>query len=541
MTNPAQRQRSSARADASAPTRAELLDWVERVAMLFHNDSGLPPITGRIFGWLMVCDPPEQSGAAIAAAIGASRASITTNVRVLTAAGLVRRLTRPGDRTAYYVIDEDAWEQVVTRRNAALAAFVEITADGIDLLGERRRTGKPRAICPRGPRVVRGRVRQRSPGPADATEPPMTTAIHTEQLTKRYGDTLALDALELSVREGEVYGYLGPNGAGKTTTIRLLLGLHRPSSGRAELLGEDPWRDPVEAHRRLAYVAGEPFLWPALTAGETLEFLARLHGGTDVGYRELLVERFQLDTRKKVRALSKGNRQKVQLVAALATRAPLLILDEPTSGLDPLMEVVFRESIEEARNAGRPCSSHPHAQRGRGAVRSRRHPSPRPARRSGHACPSCGTCSAQTVEVTFSDRAPELAPMAGVHVESAGPKRAALRGLRRDRTTARRARAPSGRDARPVASRRSRRSSCITTTAPMGASAADLARHRLSASRGAGRTAAVALAQARVPRLADPDDLVRVPVRRRRVHPAGRVSPRISDDLREDRVRARIR
>ena len=136
MTNPAQRQRSSARADASAPTRAELLDWVERVAMLFHNDSGLPPITGRIFGWLMVCDPPEQSGAAIAAAIGASRASITTNVRVLTAAGLVRRLTRPGDRTAYYVIDEDAWEQVVTRRNAALAAFVEITADGIDLLGD---------------------------------------------------------------------------------------------------------------------------------------------------------------------------------------------------------------------------------------------------------------------------------------------------------------------------------------------------------------------------------------------------------------------
>ena len=250
----------------------------------------------------------------------------------------------------------------------------------------------------------------------------MTTAIHTEQLTKRYGDTLALDALELSVREGEVYGYLGPNGAGKTTTIRLLLGLHRPSSGRAELLGEDPWRDPVEAHRRLAYVAGEPFLWPALTAGETLEFLARLHGGTDVGYRELLVERFQLDTRKKVRALSKGNRQKVQLVAALATRAPLLILDEPTSGLDPLMEVVFRESIEEAKERGQTVflSSHILSEvealcdrvgilrHGRlvdqGTLSELRH------------------LSAQTVEVTFSDRAPELAPMAGVHVESAGPK-----------------------------------------------------------------------------------------------------------------------
>ena len=180
----------------------------------------------------------------------------------------------------------------------------------------------------------------------------MAVAIRTEKLTKRYGDTLALDALELSVEEGEVYGYLGPNGAGKTTTIRLLLGLHRPTSGRAEVLGEDAWREPVEAHRRLAYVAGEPFLWPSLTAGETLEFLARLHGGTDVPYRDRLVERFQLDTRKKVRALSKGNRQKVQLVAALATRAPLLVLDEPTSGLDPLMEVAFRETIEEAKERG---------------------------------------------------------------------------------------------------------------------------------------------------------------------------------------------
>ena len=126
----------------------------------------------------------------------------------------------------------------------------------------------------------------------------MAVAIRTEKLTKRYGDTLALDALELSVEEGEVYGYLGPNGAGKTTTIRLLLGLHRPTSGRAEVLGEDAWREPVEAHRRLAYVAGEPFLWPSLTAGETLEFLARLHGGTVVPYRDRLVERFQLDTRK---------------------------------------------------------------------------------------------------------------------------------------------------------------------------------------------------------------------------------------------------
>jgi ABC-2 type transport system ATP-binding protein len=134
-------------------------------------------------------------------------------------------------------------------------------------------------------------------------------AIRTEQLSKRYGDTLAVDALDLEVREGEVYGYLGPNGSGKTTTIRLLLGLHRPTGGRAEVFGIDCWSDPVSAHRRLAYVAGEPFLWPSLTGAETLEFLGRLHGGADRVYRDALVRRFELDASKKVRALSKGNRQ----------------------------------------------------------------------------------------------------------------------------------------------------------------------------------------------------------------------------------------
>src|ERR1039457_3801155 len=177
-------------------------------------------------------------------------------------------------------------------------------------------------------------------------------AIATQGLSKRYGDTVALDALDLTIPEGEVYGYLGPNGAGKTTTIRLLLGLHRPSSGGAELFGVDVWREPVRAHRRVAYVTGEPFLWPSLTGAETLEFLARLDGATDVAYRDVLVERFQFDTRKKVRALSKGNRQKVQLVAALATRADLLLLDEPTSGLDPLMEMTFRDCIKEAKERG---------------------------------------------------------------------------------------------------------------------------------------------------------------------------------------------
>ena len=177
-------------------------------------------------------------------------------------------------------------------------------------------------------------------------------AIRTEGLTKRYGATTALDALDLAVAPGEVYGYLGPNGAGKTTTIRLLLGLHRPSAGRAELFGIDAWGDPVAAHRRVAYVAGEPLLWPGLTGAETLAYLARLRGATDEAYRDVLVDRFRLETAKKVRALSKGNRQKVQLVAAFASRADLLILDEPTSGLDPLMEMAFRETVQEARRRG---------------------------------------------------------------------------------------------------------------------------------------------------------------------------------------------
>jgi len=177
-------------------------------------------------------------------------------------------------------------------------------------------------------------------------------AIYARGLTKRYGAGLALDGLDLTVEPGEVYGYLGPNGAGKTTTIRVLLGLHRPTAGEARLFDVDAWRDPAVAHRRVAYVAGEPALWPSLTAGDTLTYLGRLHGDVDAAYRTELVDRFELDLRKKVRALSKGNRQKVQLVAALATRADLLLLDEPTSGLDPLMEVAFRHCVLEAKQRG---------------------------------------------------------------------------------------------------------------------------------------------------------------------------------------------
>jgi ABC-2 type transport system ATP-binding protein len=178
------------------------------------------------------------------------------------------------------------------------------------------------------------------------------TAIRTEGLTKRYGNVAALDHLELEVAPGEVVGYLGPNGAGKTTTIRLLLGLINPTGGRGEIFGLDCQRQPVEAHRHLAFVPGEANLWPSLTGAETLHLLGRVQGHVDEAYRDKLVARFDLDPAKKVRAYSKGNRQKVILIAALMTRADLLVLDEPTSGLDPLMEQAFRQSIREARDRG---------------------------------------------------------------------------------------------------------------------------------------------------------------------------------------------
>jgi ABC-2 type transport system ATP-binding protein len=182
----------------------------------------------------------------------------------------------------------------------------------------------------------------------------MTEAIRTEGLVKKFGQTTALDGLDLSVRTGEVHGFLGPNGAGKTTTIRVLLGLLRADAGTAALLDGDPWRDATALHRRLAYVPGDVTLWPNLSGGEVIDLLGRLRGGVDKKRRTELLERFDLDPRKKGRAYSKGNRQKVALVAALASDVELLILDEPTSGLDPLMEAVFRQVIqEEQRRDGR--------------------------------------------------------------------------------------------------------------------------------------------------------------------------------------------
>jgi ABC-2 type transport system ATP-binding protein len=180
----------------------------------------------------------------------------------------------------------------------------------------------------------------------------MTEAIDAEGLIKRFGPTAALNGLDLRVRTGEVHGFLGPNGAGKTTAIRVLLGLMRADGGHATLLGGDPWSDATELHKRLAYVPGDVTLWPNMSGGEVIDLLGRLRGGVDKKRRDELLQRFDLDPRKKGRAYSKGNRQKVALVAALASDVELLILDEPTSGLDPLMEEVFREVIRDEKQRG---------------------------------------------------------------------------------------------------------------------------------------------------------------------------------------------
>ncbi|WP_327132930.1 ABC transporter ATP-binding protein [Streptomyces sp. NBC_01343] len=181
----------------------------------------------------------------------------------------------------------------------------------------------------------------------------MTKAISVAGLHKAFGRTHALDGLDLSVAAGEVHGFLGPNGSGKSTTIRVLLGLLRADSGTAELLGGDPWADAVALHRRVAYVPGDVTLWRNLSGGEVIDLYGRLRGGLDRARRAELIERFELDPTKKGRTYSKGNRQKVALVAAFSSDAELLILDEPTSGLDPLMEGVFQGCVAEARAAGR--------------------------------------------------------------------------------------------------------------------------------------------------------------------------------------------
>lgn len=180
----------------------------------------------------------------------------------------------------------------------------------------------------------------------------MTSAIHVRDLHKHFGQVRALDGLDLDVNQGEVHGFLGPNGAGKSTTIRILLGVLARTSGEVRLLRRDPWVDAVELHRRIAYVPGDVTLWPSLSGGETIDLLARMRGGIDTARRAELIERFELDPRKKARTYSKGNRQKVALVSAFSSNAELLLLDEPTSGLDPLMEQVFRDCVAEAAERG---------------------------------------------------------------------------------------------------------------------------------------------------------------------------------------------
>jgi ABC-2 type transport system ATP-binding protein len=202
---------------------------------------------------------------------------------------------------------------------------------------------------PAGP----GRTRRPSTGEDRAPDAGRgEPVLRTERLTKHYGAVIGLDNLDLEMYRGEVLGYLGPNGAGKTTTIRLLLGLIKPTAGRAMIFGLDAGADKVAVHAQVAYVPGEATLWPSLTGAETLHLLARVHGETDLRYRDELVRRFDFDPSRKVRTYSKGNRQKINLIAALASRAELLILDEPTAGLDPLMEQAFRQSVIEAKANG---------------------------------------------------------------------------------------------------------------------------------------------------------------------------------------------
>lgn len=180
----------------------------------------------------------------------------------------------------------------------------------------------------------------------------MEPVIVTKGLTKQYSTTTALDHLDLEVRKGEVLGYLGPNGAGKTTTIRLLLGLIKPTEGSATIFGLDATSNAAILHRRLAYVPGETSFWPNMSGAETLRFLANIHGDIDAEYEKELIHKFAFDPNKKVRSYSKGNRQKIALIAAFATRADLLIFDEPTSGLDPVMAKVFRDEVQAARKRG---------------------------------------------------------------------------------------------------------------------------------------------------------------------------------------------
>jgi ABC-2 type transport system ATP-binding protein len=242
----------------------------------------------------------------------------------------------------------------------------------------------------------------------------VTAAIQTDGLSKHYADVVALDDLNLSIDTGEVFGLLGPNGAGKTTTLRLLLGFAHPTSGRARIAGIDVAQDRAAAHRHISYVSGELALWPQLSGRQTLDFLGALHGSFDVAYRDALIERFALDPDRRVRAYSKGNRQKVGLIGAFMLRADVIILDEPTSGLDPLMDVAFRTCVHEAKANGQTVLLSSHILSEVEAVCDRVG-----ILRSGRLIDT-GTLddlrglSARTVEATFVGAAPDLSAIEGL-------------------------------------------------------------------------------------------------------------------------------
>ncbi|HUC87017.1 MAG TPA: ABC transporter ATP-binding protein [Candidatus Saccharimonadales bacterium] len=239
-------------------------------------------------------------------------------------------------------------------------------------------------------------------------------AIRTKGLTKHYGNFVALAPLDLEVKQGEVLGYLGPNGAGKTTTIRAMLGLIKPTGGQVEIFGINAQAHKVAAHKRLAYIPGEATFWPSLTGAETLHLLGKIHGQIDTAYRDELIKRFQFEPAKKVRTYSKGNRQKINIIAALMTRADLLIMDEPTSGLDPIMEQAFRQSVMEATDNGQTVFLSSHILEEAAALCDRL-----AILRAGKLV-ELGTLSqlrhlsATTVEATFSGKAPNVTKVAGV-------------------------------------------------------------------------------------------------------------------------------
>lgn len=238
--------------------------------------------------------------------------------------------------------------------------------------------------------------------------------IRTRGLEKKYGSFTALAPLDLEVQHGEILGYLGPNGAGKTTTIRAILGLIKPTSGTAEIFGIDTQKNKVEAHKRIAYIPGESTFWPHLTGAETLYLLGQIHGKIDKAYQAQLIERFQFDPSKKVRTYSKGNRQKINVIAALMTRADLLVMDEPTTGLDPIMEQAFRESALEAKANGQTIFLSSHVLEEVEALCDR------VAILQAGKLVELGTLeelrhlSALTVEATFTDKPPKVDHIKGV-------------------------------------------------------------------------------------------------------------------------------